>query len=263
MEQSESIRKAAVFVERADRILFVTGAGISADSGLPTYRGLGGLYEREKTDEGDSIETALSIRTFRKRPSQAWKYIARIERACRGSKPNSAHLFLRELEDWGKQVCILTQNVDGFHRQAGSSNVIDIHGCLHTIVCPHCPFRRSVEDYSELAIPPLCPQCGNILRPDVVLFDEMLPPEKLSLLNAEVAKGFDLVFTVGTTALFPYIARPVIEAASNGIPTVEIDPNRTELSHIVEIGIRDGAAAVFRKIKTRLQENRNSAERTT
>lgn len=254
MTPSANIKEIASLVEDANRILSITGAGISADSGLPTYRGVGGLYSQGLTEEGLPIETALSHRMFLERPAISWKYIAQIEQTCRGKKPNTGHYFFAELEKSGKRVCILTQNVDGFHHQAGSTNVIDIHGHIYDIVCSHCRFRCRVESYSELDIPPSCPRCRKILRPDVVLFDEMLPVAKLARLEKELEKGFDLVFSIGTTSFFPYIAQPVIAAAKNGIPTVEINPDRTAISPIVRIKIDGKAAETLRKVEDQWKE---------
>jgi hypothetical protein len=113
---------------RATSALFITGAGISADSGLPTYRGIGGLYEDATTEEGIAIEDALSGDMLRERPEVCWKYIHQIERACRGATWNRAHEVLALMEGRYERTWVLTQNVDGFHRRAGSKNVIEIPG---------------------------------------------------------------------------------------------------------------------------------------
>jgi NAD-dependent deacetylase len=113
---------------RARSVLFITGAGISADSGLPTYRGIGGLYEEALTEEGFAIEEALSGDMLRERPEVCWRYIHQIERACRGATWNRAHEVLAMMERRYERSWVLTQNVDAFHRRAGSKNVIDIHG---------------------------------------------------------------------------------------------------------------------------------------
>ena len=108
----------------ARRLFFVTGAGLSAESGLPTYRGVGGLYDGGVTEEGMAIEDVLSCHTFARRPELTWKYIAQIERTCRGARHNEAHRIIAELERRFERVTVLTQNVDGFHISAGSTNVI-------------------------------------------------------------------------------------------------------------------------------------------
>ena len=118
----DEIERVASFLRSASSVLFVTGAGISADSGLPTYRGIGGLYEGAETPEGIPIEEALSGYMMRKNPALTWKYIQQIEAASRGASFNRAHSVLAEAERRFERVWVLTQNVDGLHRMAGSKN---------------------------------------------------------------------------------------------------------------------------------------------
>lgn len=237
-----AIHQIAGVLRDARRVLFITGAGLSADSGLPTYRGVGGLYNDADTDDGVPIEVALSGQMFRNRPEVTWKYILQIEEAGRGHVPNAGHRAIAAAEA-DRHVCVLTQNVDGFHRQAGSTNVIDIHGDVHDLYCTTCEWQRVVEDYAAFdTVPPRCPECSGVVRPDVVLFGEMLPGKKIRALEAEIGAGFDLVFSVGTSSLFPYIAEPVFLAARQGIPTVEINPSRSEVSGVVTYKLAAGAA---------------------
>jgi len=248
----EKCDRVARLLQNCNSVLFITGAGISADSGLPTYRGVGGLYENESTEEGIPIETALSGAMMQTRPEIAWKYIHQIEKNCRHARFNRGHEVIAEMEKHFPRVWVLTQNVDGFHRAAGSRNVIDIHGDVHRLICTRCRYAWSVENYSGLDIPPSCPKCGSLVRPEVVLFGELLPTDKLSVLYEQLERGFDIVFSVGTTSVFPYIAQPVIEASRRGAPTVEINPGRTEVSHLVDIKIGASAAealdAIWRQI---------------
>ena len=153
--------------------------------------------------------------------------------------------MIAEMERHFERVWTLTQNVDGFHRQAGSTNVIDIHGDMHDLYCTACGFRQSVHEFNELSLPPECPQCEGIVRPDVVLFGEMLPGEKVVRLHEELSTGFDIVFSVGTTSVFPYIAEPVLDARRRGVPTVEINPGTSEVSHLVDEKLALGAAAAL------------------
>ena len=234
----------ALDLDRSRSILFITGAGISADSGLPTYRGIGGLYNVEETEDNIPIEEALSGYTFENDPEITWKYIYQIEESCRGAKYNDAHriISLIEQEKQFERVYILTQNIDGFHIHAGSKNVIEIHGNLYNLECTGCGDRKSVKDYSKLkSIPPGCSKCHSILRPRVVLFGEMLMPDKLEILQRELSLGFDMVFSIGTTSTFPYIAAPVIEASRKNIPTVEINPDDTDISYLVKYKIKSRA----------------------
>lgn len=226
-------------------ILFVTGAGVSADSGLPTYRGIGGLYEQAATEEGIPIEAALSGAMFRRDPAITWKYIHQIESACRDKGPNRAHHVIAELERRFERVWTLTQNVDGLHHAAGARRIIDIHGDVHCLVCTRCGHRWRVTSYAGLDIPPACPECGSLVRPEVVLFGEMLPFDRTTLLQKELTRGFDAVFSIGTTSVFPYIAEPVIDARRRGALTVEINPGTSEVSHLVDYRLRTGAAAAM------------------
>jgi len=240
------------YLRGASSVLFITGAGISADSGLPTYRGIGGLYEETETPEGIPIEDALSGEMMRRNPALTWKYIHQIEASARGASFNRAHAILAEAERRFERVWVLTQNVDGLHRKAGSTNVIDIHGDVHDLLCTVCQHRATVEDYSQLAPLPLCPDCGAPLRPDVVLFGELLPFKKVETLERELRRGFDVVFSIGTTSIFPYIARPVVEARMRRKATIEINPGETLVSGEVDVKLPMRAAEACEAIWARL-----------
>jgi NAD-dependent deacetylase len=235
----------------ARRALVITGAGLSADSGLPTYRGIGGLYNGD-TDEGVPIEVALSGHALRQNPALCWKYLHQIGDACRQAGPNDGHRALVRLERHFDHLCVLTQNVDGFHRQAGSSDVIEIHGNLEALLCMACPWRLDHVGGTELAPVPLCPACGSVLRPNVVLFGEMLPDPAVLRYEQAMSAGFDVVLSIGTTSVFPYIAGPVQVAAQQGLPTVEINPGTSEVSDVVRWRIRVGAAQALVELASRL-----------
>lgn len=244
MPRPEQVARLAGWVREAERILFITGAGISADSGLPTYRGVGGLYDDAGTEEGMPIEEALSGGMMRTRPEVCWKYIAQVEQACRGASPNRAHEVIARLGATGTAV-VLTQNVDGLHGAAGSRELIEMHGNVHELCCTACAWEQVVPDYSALSLPPRCPECGSLVRPRVVLFDEMLPPSAMGRLRRELERGFDLVVTVGTTAVFPYIAAPVHLAPRWGASTVEINPGSSAVSELVDLRLAARAAPTF------------------
>ena len=252
------VHNVADLLAKSRSLLFITGAGVSADSGLPTYRGIGGLYNVGSTEEGLPIEELLSGHTIRRRPDLTWKYLGQVARACHGAQFNRAHQVIDEMESHFDRVWTLTQNVDGFHRQAGGQNVIDIHGDLHDLLCPACDHRQTVADYRTLTVPPPCPQCKAFLRPDVVLFGEALPFDKISRLYTEIEKGFDMVFSIGTTSVFPYIAEPVIRAHQMGKSTVEINPGTSEVSDIVDIRLRMRAAPALDAIWRCYQERQTS-----
>lgn len=246
MSLSESDRGAigrvAVKLRAARSALFITGAGLSADSGLPTYRGVGGLYDERETPEGLPIEEILSGPIFRRRPDLTWRYLREVAEACRGREPNRGHEVIAGLERRMPRVVVLTQNVDGFHRRAGSHDVIDIHGDLHHLVCTKCSWEETVEDYDHISPLPRCIDCHSVVRPDVVLFGEMLPERKLRRLHEEMDRGFDVVFSVGTSSLFAYIQAPVRRAKAAGAHTVEINPGWTDVTELVDEKIEGGAA---------------------
>jgi NAD-dependent deacetylase len=250
---ASAIDRVVGVLRQCQSLLFITGAGISADSGLPTYRGIGGLYNVNDTDEGLPIEELLSGEMMRSRPELTWKYLGQIEQAARGARFNRAHEVIAAIETHFPRVWTLTQNVDGFHRLAGSKNVIEIHGNLHHLQCMACDYRMVVDDYSTLLMPPHCPKCRAVLRPDVVLFGELLAEENLARLYDECGAGFDAVFTIGTTSVFPYIAEPVRWARQHGWPTIEINPGISQVSHLVDIRLPMRAASALDAIWQRYQ----------
>ena len=242
------VTRIAETLRRARRLLFITGAGISADSGLPTYRGIGGLYNNQLTEEQFPIETALSGAMLAVNPAITWKYLQQIEETCRGARFNDAHAIIAQWQD-RFDVCVLSQNIDGFHRAAGSHNLIEIHGDIHDLLCTSCAYQTSVPDFAGLSMPPSCPRCQALVRPRVVLFGETLPPGAIAHLYRELDRGFDLVFSIGTTSVFPYIAGPVMQARQLGIPTVEINPADTNITDFVDYKLAAGAAVSLRAIR--------------
>ena len=254
MKPSEKIIESVAGELHPDaRILFVTGAGLSADSGLPTYRGIGGLYEREMTEEGIPIDEALSGAMFRRRPELSWKYLAEIGRVALAAQPNRGHQIIAEMERHFEKVVVLTQNIDGFHRAAGSKNVIDIHGDMHRLLCTSCAYTCSTDNFDQMEIPPHCPKCNAVLRPNVTLFGELLDTKKLDRLNTALDAGFDIVFSIGTSSVFPYIAFPIILGNQLGWTTVEINPSETQVSHLVDYHLQAGAAETLDSIWTAYQ----------
>jgi NAD-dependent deacetylase len=253
----EAIERVAQWLAASRSILFITGAGISADSGLPTFRGPGGLRTLDASEDAMPIERALAGDIMSDYPELTWKYLWRMEQAWRRTRHNRAHEVIAQMERHFERVWTLTQNVDGFHRLAGASNVIDLHGDLRNLRCTRCRHRQRVPDYSGLTLPPQCPHCGAVLRPDIVLFGETLPVEKLLLLFLELDRGFDMVFSVGTSSVFPYVAEPVRLAALRGRPTVEINPADTEVSGLVDLRLRMRAApaldAIWRRYCSRVR----------
>ena len=165
------------------------------------------------------------------------------------ARPNLAHEIIAEIEQSTERCCVLTQNVDGLHGAAGTKNLIEIHGNIYRLVCTGCTRRQTVADYSELDLPPRCESCGSLIRPDVVLFGEMLPMDPIRRLQEELAEGFDVLFSIGTTSVFPYIAEPVSVIRARGGVTIEINPGITEVSRIVHHRIEAGAVVALRAIR--------------
>jgi NAD-dependent deacetylase len=198
------------------------------------------------------IEEALSGEMMRRRPEITWKYIHQIESSCRGAKHNAAHEALAALQSRYERFTVLTQNIDGFHRAAGTKDLIEIHGCVNELYCVGCGAERSVPNYAGLTIPPSCEKCSGLVRPRVVLFGEMLPESAIDRLYAALGEGVDLVLSIGTTSVFPYIAGPVVQASRVGVPTVEINPGETEVSHLVRYRFRERAAIVLPELLRRL-----------
>jgi NAD-dependent deacetylase len=237
-DDRQKLEALAPVLARARRIFFVTGAGLSAESGLPTYRGVGGLYNCGGGEDGLAIEDLLSGEMLAERPEVTWKYLLQIERATRGARPSRAHRLIAAAARRFQHVLVLTQNVDGLHHDAGSPHVVDIHGDCRELLCQRCGDRHRVESYEGLELPPRCRKCGGGIRPDVVLFGEMLPMDKLRALQAELLRGFDVYFSIGTTSVFPYIQAPLLMAARAALPTVEINPGPTEISELVQYRLR-------------------------
>lgn len=228
--QNQMIAEIADSLSPNLKLLVVTGAGMSAESGLPTYRGVGGLYNSGKTEQGLTIEDLLSGSTFRQQPQLTWKYLSQIGDACHQAIPNRGHEVLVEMENHFAEFCILTQNIDGFHNAAGSQNLIEIHGNLHCLRCETCEHQKRVNSFDEISIPPKCDQCNSWLRPDVVLFDEMLRPKAVEHLTKQWQQGFDCVISIGTTSVFPYIAEPVLHCHQTGKLAIEINPTGSQVS---------------------------------
>ena len=235
-------------LREAESILFITGAGLSADSGLPTYRGQSGLYTKANPEEGIAIEDILSGSMLRNRPELTWKYLIDIEKACRGAHFNDGHRVIADFEKSLPRVWTLTQNIDGFHRDAGTQKLIEMHGTFKEISCTVCEYNKAVDNYEDLELPPRCPDCGALIRPAVVLFGEQLPADALEDYSRELSRGFDIVFSIGTSSRFPYITDPVFHHYYNGAMTIEINPEKTDVSPYTHFQLRLSASDALTKL---------------
>ncbi len=254
MSETADFVAAAELVRSAEAILFITGAGISADSGLPTYRGIGGLYEGRDTAEGIPIEVALSGDMLRTRPEITWRHLWDIVGAIRGARPNSGHEIIARWTREKPRSWVLTQNVDGLHREVSDHHLIEVHGRAELLFCMDCGHAEQGEEFlfasGRCRAPsiPRCEACHGVLRPDVVLFDEFLSEETLANLVGLKGAGIDLVFSIGTSSLFPYIIGPVEWASRSGVPCIEINPKETAVSPLCPYRFRTGCTRALREI---------------
>jgi NAD-dependent deacetylase len=256
----ELLDAVGVLLTQARSALFITGSALTADSGVPHFRGIPGLLRR-KPEDGKLFEAALAIETLRDKPGTTWKYLLDMDIAVRAAQPNRGHEVLAMLERQLPRVAIMTVNVDRLHQRAGSKNVIEMHGALHDLLCSRCELSTRHERFDRIDLPPRCKACGNILRPDMPLFGEALPADPFTRLQAELDEGFDIVVAVGVNTMFPYLARPLLVAKSEGIPTVEIGPQHTDVSDVVDFRFRgspmrvlDLIADVYTQITRRSRE---------
>lgn len=235
----------------AQRVAVLSGAGMSADSGLPTYRGSHGLYNAIEIEQHMPIEEILHAYTLARNPALTWKYIAQIDAACRAAGPHDGH---RVLAAWDArfELWVVTQNVDGFHRTAGSRNLIELHGNLARLYCCACRADFANLDFDLRELPPRCRHCDGLVRPEIVLFGEQLPQAAIRDYERELARGFDVMIAIGTTAAFPYIVEPVRSATARGCVTVEINLDHTALSDDVNHHLQGPAREVLMALETEL-----------
>jgi NAD-dependent deacetylase len=233
-----------VLLTQARSALFITGASLTADSGVAMFRGLPGV-RRERGLDARALEASLSIDVLRANPSATWKLLLDMDASVRAARPNRGHEVIALLERELPRVTIVTANIDRLHQRAGSRTVIEMHGALHDLLCTRCELSTRHEGFDRLAIPPACPACGTVLRPDMPLFGEALPADPFTRLQAELDQGFDLVVAVGVPVMSPYLARPLLVAKSEGIPTVEIGTQSTDVSDLVDFRFRGSPARVL------------------
>ncbi|QTA88498.1 SIR2 family NAD-dependent protein deacylase [Desulfonema magnum] len=219
---NELIKKAAKDIAGARSVVALTGAGISVDSGIPPFRGKGGVWEKIDPDYAD-------IDRFMRDPADVWNVLIKdmkelIDRAT----PNDGHKGLATLEELGKLHTVITQNVDGLHQMAGNKDVIEFHGSFAWQRCMACEKKCKTSDIDLSEIPPRC-ECGGIYRPEVIFFGEMIPHDAL-FRSREIASQCDVMLVVGTSAIVhPAAIMPVV-AKQSGAKIIEINPERTPLT---------------------------------
>ena len=219
----ELIKKAAEDLSGAKMVTALTGAGISVESGIPPFRGKGGLWEKY-----DPMEVA-HIDAFLQNPTKAWNLLFKdMKEVLDKAAPNDSHKGLAKLEAFGILKTIITQNVDGLHQMAGNTDVIEFHGNMAWQRCMECDahFKTSRVEITE--IPPRC-DCGGILRPNAVLFGEMIPQEALWR-SRQVATDCDVMLVMGTSAVVQPAALMPVVAKESGAKVIEINAERTPLT---------------------------------
>ncbi len=207
----------------------LTGAGVSAESGIATFRDPDGLWAKFNPQELASIDG------FMANPERVWAWYQYRVEIVNSSKPNLGHYALAEFESLNKNFKLITQNVDGLHQRAGSRNVIELHGSIVRNKCFNCNeiHQESVIETNQLNN---CKYCNGLIRPDVVWFGEMLPEKEIELAQL-YASNSDVFFSIGTSAeVYPAADLPII-AKRNGALLIEINPDRTQLSDYVDISI--------------------------
>jgi len=236
------IRQTADVLMQTRKAVALTGAGISIESGIPPFRGPGGLWERM-----DPMEVA-HIDAFRRNPKKVWELlIAGMQTVLSAARPNPGHVGLARLEQWGYLRSLITQNVDGLHQAAGSRDVIEFHGTFAWQRCMDCGSRCETGKVDLSRIPPHC-DCGGIYRPDCVFFGEMIPPQHLAR-SQQLVSHCDVLLVVGTSATVQPAAMIPMLARESGARVVEINPEPTPLTgHISDDFIQGDAGEVLEAI---------------
>jgi NAD-dependent deacetylase len=224
-------------VRGASSIAVLTGAGISAESGVPTFRDAQtGLWQSYRPEDLATPEA------FDRDPELVWRWYAWRRELISGVEPNEGHRALAELERLVPRFTLATQNVDGLHRRAGSRNVLELHGDISRTICSR--ERVAVDPQGLVGEPPVCPGCGAYLRPDVVWFGEALPVEAFETAQEEARESY-LFLSVGTSSLVQPAASLPQAALSVGATVVEVNPEPTPLTSQADYALRGPAGDVL------------------
>jgi len=250
MNSGERLSELAERIRSSSRITVLTGAGVSAASGVPTFRGREGLWNNF------SAEQLATAEAFRRDPKLVWEWYSWRRELISRCQPNAAHLVLAAWSRRFTGFTLITQNVDGLHERAGTQYVIRFHGSIWEVSCwnrcASSPPRWWDDSVPLPSIPPLCPHCGGITRPGVVWFGENIDP---SIADRSLkAARCDLFLTVGTSALVYPAAGLTFDAKTQGAFTVEINPEATPASGSVDLAIQEPAEAVLPKVDALLRE---------
>jgi NAD-dependent deacetylase len=232
------LREAAKILRDAGHAVVLTGAGISAESGIPTFRGKDGLWNRYRPEELATPEA------FARNPKLVWEWYAWRMGIIFSAKPSGAHRAIARMEEDGIVKAVITQNVDDLHERAGSRNVLHLHGEIAKIICSdrQCDYAIRVREPPEINPLPECPECGSLLRPGVVWFGEALPADVLRE-AMELCEKSDVILVVGTSAVVQPAASLPLIVKRNGGTIIEINPDETPLTPF-SLSIRCPASAL-------------------
>ena len=242
-----SVNELKKLIKASNYMVAFTGAGISAESGIPTYRGDDGVWHKYDP------EKYANISYFLRDPSYYWNFFKDVRYpVLKKAKPNKAHIILAELEKKGILKCVITQNIDGLHQLAGSKRVFELHGNTRTIYCMNCQKKYSLDEvYEKIAkneIPPKC-TCGGVLRPDVVFFGEQLPVDVLEQAREESLKA-DLFVVIGSSLVVQPAASLPLIAKQNGAKLVIINKDPTPLDSRADLVFHEKASKVLSEVES-------------
>lgn len=245
------VSEAAELLLRASRVVALTGAGLSVESGIPPFRGPGGLWTKHGEPPMDGYQRFLAD------PAKAWQerlhptepWAKALLETLGQAKPNLGHRSMVGLEEIGLLTATITQNVDDLHRQAGSQALLEIHGNHALLRCMECHqrFDPAEVEIDPEALPPYCTLCGGILKGDTVQFGEPIPPDVLRDCYAAVA-GCDCMLVVGTSATVYPAAEFPMEVLHRGGSLVEVNPYESELTPVASVSLRGPAGAILERL---------------
>jgi NAD-dependent deacetylase len=247
MAYEQDIARLVQDIQNASRIVALSGAGMSVESGIASFRGPGGLWEKYDPEEYGHINT------LRYEPEKAWIMLSEMQREILKAKPNKGHYALAELEKMGKLRAIITQNVDGLHHVAGNRVVIEFHGHLQSVSCMDCGYQVPSSQVCLDTLPPRCEKCGGPVKPDAVFFGEAIPPDAL-MRSQQESESCDLMLVIGTSAMvYPAASMPVV-AHGAGARVVEINTAETPLTgRISSYIVRGPSGEVLERIVEQLK----------
>ena len=215
--------KDAVREFRKYKVAVLTGAGISVASGIMPFRGKGGLWEKYDPEEAANIEY------FRRDPKSSWVMLKEVLEVVEKALPNQAHLSLAKMEEMGFVTSVITQNIDGLHQRAGSRIVIEFHGNTSRLVCLRCAALYPAREIDLSILPPHCPVCKGVLKPDAVFFGESIPRDALDQAHSE-AKHCSVMLVVGTSGMVEPAASLPMLAKKHGALVIEVNPEHSNLT---------------------------------